>query len=249
MSERTFFNTRAVQIGMQSLDRITEDRIIGMVTARPGVGKTEAIGAWRRKHSAVRHVAIVVDVLTSPRPVLTALVQTLGLGATAGNAQSLYLMKRRVAERLAEDPILIILDEADLLTVRAFELLRSIWDCTSELVGENGECAFPLAFFGAPKLRLMLEKDELERLHRRIFHAAELPPLARKELELILATNWKQLSFEPAAIDQLLALSRGSFGWINNIMRTAARLAVKDGQRVTPEIIRAVRHHTVGLPT
>ena len=42
---------------------------------------------------------------------------------------------------------------------------------------------------------------------------------------------------------------RGSFGWINNIMRTAARLAVKDGQRVTPEIIRAVRHHTVGLPT
>jgi type II secretory pathway predicted ATPase ExeA len=196
----------------------------------------------------VRHVVIVVDVLTSPRPVLTALVQALGLGTNAGHAQNLYLMKRRVAERLAEDPILVIFDEADLLTVRAFELVRSIWDCASEIIGENGERAFPVALFGAPKLRQMLEKDELERLHRRIFHAAELPPLARKELEFILATNWKQLSFDAPAIDQLLALSRGSFGWVNNIMRTTARLVAKDGQRVTPEVIRAVRQHTVGLP-
>jgi type II secretory pathway predicted ATPase ExeA len=233
---------------MQSLDRIVEDRIIGMVTGRPGVGKTETIGVWRRKHPAVRHVAIVVDVLTSPRPVLTALVRALGLGATAGHAEDLYLVKCRVAERLAADPILVIFDEADLLTVRAFELLRSIWDCASEIIGENGERAFPLALFGAPKLRQMLERDDLERLHRRIFHATELPPLARKELEVILATNWKQSVFDAAAIDQLLALARGSFGWVNNIMRTAARLAAKDGQRVTPEIIRAVRQHTVGLP-
>ncbi len=248
MRERTFFNTQAVQIGMQSLDRIVDDRVIGVVTARPGIGKTEAITAWRRKHANVRHLLLVVDVLTSPRPVLTALVQVLGLGATAGPAASLYQMKRRVAERLAEDPILIILDEADLLTVRAFELLRSIWDDVSQIIGENGERAFPLAFFGAPKLRQMLEKDELERLHRRIFHAAELPALTRKELDLILATNWKPLSFDGEAVDQLLTLSRGSFGWINNIMRTAARLAAKDSQRVTPEIIKAVRHHTVGLP-
>jgi type II secretory pathway predicted ATPase ExeA len=248
-TERVFFNTRASQIAMQSLDRIADEQIIGMVVANPGLGKTQTINAWRRKRGAnFAHVWIEADVLTSPRPIINALVQTLGLGRDAGHRQSLYAAKQNVCAELAARPLMVIIDEADLLTVRTFELLRSIWDRVAELRGTDGEHGFPLALFGTPKLREMLSRDDLERLRRRTFHKAELPGLSRKELELVLATKWKGVSWDAEGLEDLLRLSRGSFGWLNVIVPIAAKLAAKDGRAITPRILRATQKHLIGLP-
>jgi type II secretory pathway predicted ATPase ExeA len=248
-NERVFFNTRAAQIAMQSLDRIADEAIIGMVVANPGLGKTQTINAWRRKRGAnFPHVWIEADVLTSPRPILTAMTQVLGLGRNAGHAQSLYAAKQRICADLAGRPLMVIIDEADLLTVRTFELLRSIWDRVAELRGMDGEHGFPLALFGTPKLREMLSRDDLERLRRRTFHKAELPALSRKEFELVLETKWKDVACDEEGAEGLMRLSRGSFGWLNVIVPIAAKLAAKDGRVVTARVLRATQKHLIGLP-
>jgi type II secretory pathway predicted ATPase ExeA len=249
MTERLFVNTRAAQVAIQSLDRIAAEQIIGMVVANPGVGKTESIKAWCRKRGAAyRHVWIEADVLTSPRPILTAIVQALGVARTAGVAANMHATKQRVCEELAKDPVMVGIDEADLLTVRTFEFVRSIWDRVADLRDMPGEHGFPLALFGTPRLREMLSRDDLERLRRRTFHKAELPPLNAKEMETILAAKWKELRCDDEGLAGLLRLSRGSFGWLNVIVPIAAKLAAKDSRIVTARILRATQKYLIGLP-
>jgi type II secretory pathway predicted ATPase ExeA len=248
MSERTFFNTRAAQIAMQSLERINDEQIIGMVVARPGIGKTQAIKRWIMKRGAsFRHVWIEADVLTSPRPILTALVQALAIAPSAGRSSGMHALKQRVAEELAKEPVFVGIDEADLLTVRTFDFLRSIWDRVSDLRDTDGERGFPLALFGTLHLRDMLARDDLERLRRRTFHKAELPLLSLKETELVVRTKWR-VAFDDGGIQELHRMSHGTFGWLNVIVPTAAKLAAKDGRAVTSQIVRASEKYLIGLP-
>ena len=242
---RTFIHTRAAQMALQSIDRIVEEEIIGVVIAPPGCGKSECISYWRQKHGQkIRHVWIEADVLTSPRPILNALVGVLGIHFGHNMAET----KGLIEQALAANPLPIFFDETDLLTVRALELLRSIWDQVSALRRMNGDRAFPLALFGAPRLAKMLDRDDLERLHRRIFHVASLPTLAREELRKFLSTKWPDYSVEDEALEDFLALSRGSFGWVNNIMRVATRLAARNGRTITLRTLKATRKHLIGLP-
>ncbi len=248
MSERTFFNTRAAQIAMQSLDRINEEQIIGMVVAWPGLGKTQSIKRWIVKRGAgFRHVWIEADVLTSPRPILTALVQAMNIAPSAGQAANMYSIKQRAAEELAKEPVFVLIDEADLLTVRTFDFLRSIWDRVSDLRDTDGERGFPLALFGTPHLRDMLSRDDLERLRRRTFHKAELPRLSLKETDLVVGTKWKA-TFDDGGLQELYRMSQGSFGWLNVIVPIAAKRAAKDGSVMTAQIVRASEKYLVGLP-
>jgi len=242
---RTFIHTHAAQIALQSIDRIVEEEVIGVVIAAPGCGKSECISYWRQKRGQkIRHAWIEADVLTSPRPILNALVEVLGIRFGHNMAET----KKLIEQTLARDPIPVFFDEADLLTVRALELLRSIWDQVSALRGANGERGFPLALFGAPRLAQMLDRDDLERLHRRIFHRALLPALAREELRKILATKWPEYSVEDEAVEDLLTRSRGSFGWVNNIMRVATRLCARNGRQITLRTLKATGKHLIGLP-
>lgn len=243
--QRTFFHTRAAQIAIQSLDRIRDEVIIGMVVANPGIGKTQAINYWRRKQGAgVRHVRIEADVLTSCRPILNALARALGV-----KVQGIQLAagKSAIEDALAKDPMMVIVDEADLLTVRTFELLRSIWDRVSAMRGMDGERGFSLALFGAPKLREMLERDALERLRRRLFHKTELPVLNRTEIEKVLQ-KWPGLKIDLEALAKLEIVSHGPFGWLNVIVPVAQKMAARNGRVLTPTIQKAVRKYLVGVP-
>jgi DNA transposition AAA+ family ATPase len=243
-TERIFYQTRAAQIAVQSLNRIVDEQIIGMIVARPGFGKTHTINYWRHKRGpGFHHVWIEADVLTSCRPILNALAGALGLG---GQRYNLWDMKVAITEALAKDPVTVIIDEADLLTVRTFELTRSIWDRVSELRGLDGERGFPLALFGTPHLRTMLERDDLERLRRRTFHKAELPGLNLKETETVLG-KW-QVKVDEDGLQELHRLSQGSFGWLNVIVPIAQKLAAKDSRVVTGAIARATTKYVVGLP-
>lgn len=243
--QRSFFTTRAAYIALQSLDRIAEEEIIGMVVAQPGLGKTECSRHWRRKRGAsFRHVWIEADVLTSCRPILNAFVEALGI---SGIPRTLWGMKKAVCEALSKDPMFVGIDEADLLTVRTFDLLRSIWDSVSQLRGFDGDRGFPLALLGTPKLRDMLQRDDLERLRRRTFHKAELPPLSMNELQVVLK-KWPGVQVDEEGLGEIARLSRGSFGWLNVIVPIAAKIAAKDGKVVTGKIARATAKYVIGLP-
>jgi len=232
------------------LDRIVRDRSIGIAIANPGVGKSYLLKAWRRRNPRARYVWIEADVVLSPRPIINALLDALGIAAaqTRGN---LWDKTQAVAEVLAAQaqtsPLTVILDEADLLTVRAFDLLRSIWDRVSEQLDTDGESAFPLALFGTPQLRVKILRPELERLHRRVAEMVVLDPMNERELEMALNAKWPGVRCEPEAVSALLSLSRGSFGWLNRIVPMAQALAAKDGKVVTARIVEASKEYLVGL--
>lgn len=240
--QRTFYRTRALTVAVQSLDRIYEERIIGIVVANPGVGKTEAINYWRKKHASVRHAWIEAKVFTAPRVILNSLMDALGISA----GRNMHESAEFISAALSKNPMLFIIDEADLLTVRTFEVLRSLWDRTSQLSGDPGESAFPLALFGVPRLRTMLEREDLERLRSRVYHSAELPPLNRDELATVIK-KWN-VRVDDEAIDELLQRSKGSFRWVNNLMKIAIRLASRNGQVVTGKIICNTEKYIIRLP-
>lgn len=243
-ASKLFFQTRAAQIAVQSLDRIVEEQIIGMVIASPGLGKTQTIKFWRKRQGQeFRHISIEADVLTSCWPILNAMAQGLGLET---KRSKLTGMKLAICAALAANPVPILVDEADLLTVRTFELLRSIWDRVAALRGLDGERGFPLALFGAPRLRDMLGRPDLERLHRRIFHRAELPPLNAAELATVLK-KW-EVECDAEGFAELLRMSRGSFGWLNVIIPLARKLAAGNGHKLTARVMRSVSSHLIGLP-
>jgi type II secretory pathway predicted ATPase ExeA len=242
--EKAFFQTHGAQTALQSLDRIRQKEIIGMIVARPGFGKSRTVKYWKHKNPGVRYVSIEADVLTSCRPILNALVKALGL---AGMPHNLWDMKDAVADALAKDPLLVIINEADLMTVRTFEILRSIWDRVSDLRDTDGRRGFPLALLGDIKLRDMIGRRDLERLRRRVFHKAELPPLTRNETEMILATKWKGLKYDDAGFEAILQMSHGSFGWLNNIVEIASDIAAKDGKVLTARIMHSAARELGGI--
>lgn len=249
-SGKAFIKTRAALMAMQSLDRIRDEHIIGMIVGRSGVGKTFPIKVWLRKQGPnFRYFWIEADVLTSPRPLLDCFVRALGLGLNSGNAQNLFYTKRRIVEALARDPVMTIIGQADLLSVpRAFELLRSIWDDVSALRDTDGESGFPLALFGTPKLAVSMERQDLEPLRRRIFHRAILPGMNRRELETVLTAKWPDYRYDDDAVAEILRLSQGFFGWVNEIMMLATKIAARNDRVISLPVLRATQKELIGLP-
>lgn len=241
---------RATQRAFQLLDTVVAEQTIGMAIAKPGVAKSYAITAWRRKHSPgglnpVRHICLEAYAGARPRQLLYALAEGLGLPRLA--APNMDALHTQIIERLASDPVLIILDEADLLRVVTFDLLRSIWDRVGYLRGTDGSAAFPLALFGTPRLRDMLLREDLERLRRRVWQTAELPTMNQREVELALRGKWPDLQCDVDGLQELTRLSGGSFGWLDKIVPIAAKLAAKDGKVITARIVRETAKYVVGI--
>ncbi len=238
---KMFYKTKAAQIAVQSLDRIRREQTIGMIVANPGVGKSYTLKYWRSRQGArFRFVSIEADVLTSPRPILMALSKALDLG----EVRHMYAQKEAIEQRLAGDPLMLIIDEADLLKVTSFELLRSIWDRVADLRGTDGERAFPMALIGTSHLCNMLDRDDLERLRRRVFLKAELPPLKSDELRMVLA-KWG-VRYDQEGFAELERLARGSFGWLNAIVPIAQTIAAKNGNLLSARVMRATSKHLFG---
>lgn len=241
--EQKLIKTAAFQTAYSAIDRCVREQILSIVIAPPGVGKSHAIGVWRARHANVRHVAIEATLRQTAGPALYALAGALSLQISHGRIDRLSVA---IAESLARNPRLVIFDEADMFTLSAFEKIRGIWDLVSKLREEDGDRAFPCIMFGTAKLRELLSRPDLERLHRRVGELDELPRLTVEEVELVLRQKWPQVKLDDGAVQDLHLHARGSFGWLNRIVPLAAELAAKDGQVVTPEIVRASLRYLFG---
>lgn len=247
-NESIYFRTAAAQIVESALDRCAREEIITVIVAAPGRGKSECARRWsvanERKHP---HVRVVCTVRNSPRAMLNAIAG--GLGLVSAQRISADRSCLAIAQRLAADPTMLLLDEADMLPLRCLEALRGIWDEASELRGHNGVRGFPLALCGTERLRSMMMREDLERLHRRVGEFEELPGLKLEECRVILKKKWAELSIEDEALAEIHRLSRGSFGWLNCIMNVAVDLAAKDGGGVVNHrVLQSAKHYLVGLP-
>lgn len=240
--ERLLIHTRAVNRAFQALDRAARHKTIVMAIANPGCSKSYSTKAWRKKNPA-RHVYLEADVLCGIRPLLLALCE--GLGLACGKTS--IVMRDALIARLAADPVLLIIDQADMMKVVSLEVLRTIWDRVADTLDTDGDSAFGLAIFGTPELLTRIRRPELERLHRRIDEVIDLPALNETELREALRAKWR-LDLDDEALAELHRVSRGSFGWLDRIVPKCLELAKKAGMSAPDaRTVRRAEQYLIGV--
>lgn len=245
-NDQAYFKTAAVQTAEAALDRCARDEILSVIIAEPGRGKSSAVKHWSKSNiGRVRHLWCSCVVRNGPVALLSHLAEKLGLvGMESARTDRVCLA---LAERLARDPVMVILDEADMLNIVCVQKLRGIWDEVRELRGLAADRAFPLALCGTTKLRDMMLKEPYEQLRQRVGEIEHLPGLSLPETTVVIGKKWANAQLDNGAIEEIHRMSRGSFRWLDKIMSIAGDLAAKDGKVINRKILEATQGYLVGL--
>lgn len=236
---QNFYQIATVRRVAEVLAYAHENAAIGVITADYGVGKTEAVKAWRNG-AGRKTESIVIEFdgfLASNRTwFLQALAEQLGVAAGTNAARTF----RQVCEALRRAPCLLIFDQCEMVHPRVLQLLRQVWDRTHEEgVG--------MALLAAPVLLTRMTSSrmgDLGALTSRVGIWAPLAGLAKTEMAAICKQEGLS-DIDEAAFDLWWKATGGS---MRRLMRTIDLLQAKhSGKRVTSKTIAGVAGHLWGM--
>lgn len=195
-----------------------------VITGEIGSGKTTLLQTLLRNLDSQTTVGRIVNTMLEPRELLETIMIDFGLDP-GGRSKPLllrdlaqYLVDQRLAGRL----VLLVIDEAQNLSLAALEELRML----SNLETEKSKL-MQVVLVGQPNLRDKLNAPELEQLRQRITVSYHLPPLDADETlhyinhRLRRAALGPPLEFPPEATAVIHARSRGVPRIINVICDAA----------------------------
>ncbi len=239
--EQTVYITDAIRRVDRVCDYCAEHATIGVITAIFGGGKSFAVDHWRRNHPDVDVLHIELDDFRTSNRVefIRVLARALGLRAGGGAAA----MFDAVVAELREHPQLLIIDQAEAVSPRVFQLIRQIWDRTHE----DGAGVVILA---APVLRtrmLASRGQELGAITSRVGIWAPLAGVLREECASIL----KAEGIGKVDDDAFDLLARAVDGSMRRLMGVIGLLKsdgfAGDGKRVSEKTVCQVATHLWGL--
>jgi putative secretion ATPase (PEP-CTERM system associated) len=149
-----------------------------MVTGEVGSGKTTMLQTVLRGLDNRTIVARIVNTMLEPRELLETIMIDLGLDPTGKSKPVVlrdlaqFLIDQRMAGRL----VLIVVDEAQNLSLATLEEIRML----SNLETEKSKL-LQIVLVGQPELRESLETDQLAQLRQRITVSYHLRPLDRDD--------------------------------------------------------------------
>lgn len=194
------------------------------ITGEIGSGKTTLLQTLLRGLDSQTTVGRIVNTMLEPRELLETIMIDFGLDP-AGRSKPLmlrdlaqYLVDQRLAGRL----ILLVIDEAQNLSLAALEELRML----SNLETEKSKL-LQIVLIGQPNLRDKLAAPELEQLRQRITVSYHLGPLDQEETaryinhRLRRASTGAPLEFPHDVTDLIHGRSRGVPRIINVICDAA----------------------------
>jgi len=149
-----------------------------VITGEIGSGKTTLLQTLLRNIDAETTVGRIVNTMLEPRELLETIMIDFGLDP-AGKSKPLLLRdlsQYLVDQRLAGRNVLLVIDEAQNLSLGALEELRML----SNLETEKSKLV-QIVLVGQPNLREKLASPELEQLRQRITVSNHLPPLDAEE--------------------------------------------------------------------
>jgi len=149
-----------------------------VITGAIGSGKTTLLQTLLRGLDNQTTVARVMNTLLDPRELLESAMIDVGLDPT-GMSKPLLLKsfgEFLVGERNAGRVVLLVIDEAQNLSLPALEEIRML----SNLETEKSKL-LQIVLVGQPDLRDKLDRPELEQLRQRITVSYHLEPLDREE--------------------------------------------------------------------
>ena len=236
-----FYETQTVRRIGEVLDHCAEHCAIGVITADLGVGKTEAVKAWRKKRRSVECNVFEFDEFSSTNKVdfVRCLAGAYGINTAVGS-QNGGLVFRALCQAIRENPGLLIFDQCETLRSRVCQVIRQIHDRTAD-------AGVGVVMLAAPILLTRLTSGKmayLGALTSRVGIWAPLSGLTRGEM----ATIVKQQGItdvEESAFDLWFKLCRGS---MRRLMRSLELLKVKhEGRRITEKTIAGVASHLWGM--
>jgi putative secretion ATPase (PEP-CTERM system associated) len=195
-----------------------------VITGEIGSGKTTLLQTLLRNVDSGTTVGRIVNTMLEPRELLETIMIDFGLDP-AGKSKPLLLRdlsQYLVDQRLAGRNVLVVIDEAQNLSLGALEELRML----SNLETEKSKL-LQIVLVGQPNLRDKLAAPELEQLRQRITVSYHLPPLDADETgnyinhRLRRAATGAPLEFPREATDLIHARSRGVPRIINVICDAA----------------------------
>jgi putative secretion ATPase (PEP-CTERM system associated) len=191
-----------------------------VITGAIGSGKTTLLQTLLRGLDNQTTVARVMNTLLDPRELIEAAMLDLGLNPTGKSKPAMlkefgeFLVNERAAGRL----VLLVIDEAQNLSLPALEEIRML----SNLETEKSKLV-QIILVGQPDLRDKLDRPELEQLRQRITVSNHLQPLEADETaryinhRLSRASIGAPLEFPRAVTDRIHARSGGIPRLINVI--------------------------------
>ena len=183
-----------------------------VITGAIGSGKTTLLQTLLRGLDSQTTVARVMNTLLDPRELLEAAMIDVGLDAT-GKTKPIMLKEFGeflVNERSAGRLVLLVIDEAQNLSLPALEEIRML----SNLETEKSKL-LQIILIGQPDLRDKLDRPELEQLRQRITVSYHLEPLDADETahyinhRLARASIGAPLEFDRPVTDRIHARSGG----------------------------------------
>ncbi len=183
-----------------------------VITGEIGSGKTTLLQTLLRNIDSQTSVGRVVNTMLEPRELLETIMIDFGLDPTGKSKPLLLrdLAQFLVDQRLAGRMVLIVIDEAQNLSLGALEELRML----SNLETEKSKL-LQIVLVGQPNLRDKLTTPELEQLRQRLTVSYHLQPLDAEETahyinhRLRRAAIGAPIEFTRAATDAIHARSRG----------------------------------------
>jgi len=183
-----------------------------VITGEIGSGKTTLLQTLLRGLDGQTTVGRIVNTMLEPRELIETIMIDFGLDP-AGRGKPLLLRdlaQYLVDQRLAGRMVLLVIDEAQNLSVQALEELRML----SNLETEKSKL-LQIVLVGQPNLRDKLAAPELEQLRQRITVSYHLTPIDPDETEnyinhrLRRAALGAPLEFPRAVTDIVHLRSRG----------------------------------------
>ncbi|MED1851863.1 AAA family ATPase [Brevibacillus borstelensis] len=231
ISEMGFVPTQNAIQASAVLSGCMEYRDLGVIIGPAGSGKTRSVQEFMKKHphSVIR---IEGDDMMSTRDLIEEIGNELGIGEEVRYGTTRDRV-RKIVRRLSQDPVMIVVDEADRLvnySVKKLEMLRTIHD----------QAKVAIVLVGLPKLGTFLQRgpsmrENLSQLYSRVGFIVNLGGLRREEVMEMLAGY----NIENNARDELIriALDKERGGCRALVKALRRSLDLTDGHPITLEVV------------
>lgn len=191
-----------------------------LVIGEAGLGKTVALKEYAARNSNV--VMLEVDPTFSSKVLLAEICNALGVTAGRNN----HAMMTAVIEKLKGSDRLLIIDEAELLTLNSLEILRRIHD--------KAEVGIVLA--GMPRLRANLRgaRGQYKQIYSRVGNVHDLKMrLPAEDIAMFCESALGTAEFN----ETLNKVSQGNARRLNKLLRGINRMAVLNKAPVNKDMI------------
>lgn len=212
-SDPEFFYPSAAHEGClrHLLHGLERDYGLLVLTGEVGVGKTILVHALVRILDKHTHIAFLVHSRLDPLDILQSVSQEFGLD-TVGKSKTELLSNLRhllLSYAMVNEPALLIIDEAQNLSIDVLEELRLLRNFE-----HKGRALLPMILIGQTPLEDTLERPELMQLRQRIEFQDRLRALDEAETQRyverrLAIAGARYLIFTPSAMQEIFIHTRG----------------------------------------